>query len=160
MKHSHHARAIAAGLLLLATMLPPARGEPTEDAPAAAARDPDYAAGKAAMEQKDWAEALRRLLQAVVRDPDSADLQNDLGYVYRNLGQMPAALRHYERAIELNPRHRGAHEYVGEAYLMLGDLPNAEKHLAALRRICLLPCEEVTHLEQAIRQHRLRSSAR
>ena len=147
-------------VVVLAALLPAALAEPTDDAPAAAARDPDYAAGKAAMDRKDWAEAVRRLQQAAVRDPGSPDLQNHLGYAYRNLGQLPTALRHYERAIELNPRHRGAHEYMGEAYLMLGDLPNAEKHLAALRRNCLLPCEELADLEQAIRQHRLRSSAR
>jgi len=32
---------------------------------------------------------------------------------------MDLALKHYKRSIELNPRHRGAHEYIGEAYLML-----------------------------------------
>jgi len=29
---------------------------------------------------------------------------------------MKQAFEHYERALKLNPRHRGAHEYVGEAY--------------------------------------------
>src|SRR6185437_1797156 len=84
-------------------------------------------------------------------DPDlaAADQQNDLGYAHRNLRQFDAAFRHYKRAIELEPRHRGAHEYIGEAYLMVGDVPNAERHLAALRAICLLPCEELTDLEKA-----------
>jgi Flp pilus assembly protein TadD len=154
------ARAGAACLLLAALLVPAARAEPSEDAPAAAMRDADYAAGKAALERKDWAEAVRRLQLAAQRDPESADLQNHLGYAHRNLGRMPEALRHYERAIALNPRHRGAHEYIGEAYLMLGDLANAEKHLAALRRICLLPCEEQKELEEAIRQHRLRPQRR
>ena len=64
------------------------------------------------------------------------------------------AFRHYKRAIELEPRHRGAHEYIGEAYLMVGDVPNAEKHLAALRAICLLPCEELADLEKAFAKYR------
>ena len=125
---------------------------------AAAARDPDYAAGKAAMDKKNWAEAARRFQQAAVRDPDSADLHNHLGFAYRNLKQMDLAFKHYKRSIELNPRHRGAHEYIGEAYLMIGDLANAEKHLAALRTICLLPCEELTDLEKAVKEYRSRRS--
>jgi hypothetical protein len=70
-----------------------------------------------------------------------------------------AAFKHYKRAIELEPRHRGAHEYIGEAYLMVGDVPNAEKHLAALRAICLLPCEELTDLEKAFAKYRRSSTA-
>lgn len=41
----------------------------------------------------------------------------------------------------LDPRHRGAHEYIGETYLLAGDVNGAEKHLAALKEICLLPCQ-------------------
>ena len=37
---------------------------------------------------------------------------------------------------------------------MVGNLAKAEEHLAALRRICLLPCEELTDLERAIRAYR------
>jgi Flp pilus assembly protein TadD len=130
--------------------------EPFEDNPSAAARDPDYAAGKAAMEKKNWNEAVKRFHQAALRDPDSADLNNYLGYSYRNLKQMDLALKYYKRSIELNPRHRGAHEYIGEAYLMLNDLPSAERHLAALRKICLLPCEELADLEKAVVAYKAR----
>jgi Flp pilus assembly protein TadD len=124
--------------------------EPYEDTPDAAARDPDYAAGKAAMEKKNWGEAVKRFHQAALRDPNSADLHNYLGYSYRNLREMDLAFKHYKRSIELNPRHRGAHEYIGEAYLLVNDLPSAEKHLALLRSICLLQCEELADLEKAI----------
>jgi hypothetical protein len=37
---------------------------------------------------------------------------------------------------------------------MVGDVPNAEKHLAALRAICLLPCEELADLEKAFAKYR------
>jgi tetratricopeptide (TPR) repeat protein len=133
--------------------------EPTETKPEAAASDPDYAAGKQALDRKDWNEAARRFKQATLRDPDNADLQNYLGYSYRNLGRLDAAFEHYRRALELNPRHRGAHEYAGEAYLMVGDLARAEEHLAALRRICLIPCEELGDLEREIAAYRKRSGA-
>ena len=149
---------ISAILLALAlfSATPTAIAEPYEDIPDAAARDPDYAAGKAAMDKKNWAEAAKRFQQAALRDPESADLHNYLGFSYRNLKQMDLALKYYKRSIELNPRHRGAHEYIGEAYLMLNDLPSAEKHLAALRKICLLPCEELADLENAIKAYRVK----
>jgi Flp pilus assembly protein TadD len=128
--------------------------EPYEDTPDAAARDPDYAAGKAAMEKKNWTEAAKRFHQAALRAPDSADLHNYLGFSYRNLKQMDLAFKHYKRSIEINPRHRGAHEYIGEAYLLVNDLPGAEKHLAMLRSICLLQCEELADLEKAVVAYR------
>ena len=119
-----------------------------------AVRDPDYAAGRQAIQKKDWKEAVKRFHQTALREPDNADVQNFLGYAYRNLRELDLAFKHYKRAIQLNPRHRGAHEYIGEAYLMVNDLPNAEKHLAALREICLLPCEELADLEKAITKYR------
>jgi hypothetical protein len=51
--------------------------------------------------------------------------------------------------VQLNPRHRGAHEYVGEAYRMVNDLAKAEEHLAALQNICLLPCEDYEDLRSS-----------
>jgi len=156
MKSAATAAALALALFLFA-LTPLAHGEPYEANPDAATRDADYAAGKIAIEKKDWGEAVKRLQRAVVRDPESADLHNYLGYSYRNLKQMDLAFKYYLRAIELNPRHRGAHEYIGEAYLMVNDLPGAEKHLAALREICLLPCEELGDLEKAIKGYRSKS---
>ena len=149
---------ISAMLLALAlfSATPTAIAEPYEDNPDASASDPDYAAGKAAMDKKNWREALKRFHQAALRDPDSADLHNYLGFSYRNLKQMDLAFKYYKRSIELNPRHRGAHEYIGEAYLMVGNLANAEKHLAALRNICLLPCEELADLDKAVTAYRAR----
>jgi Flp pilus assembly protein TadD len=122
----------------------------TEDQPGAVALDPDYAAGKKAIEARDWNAAIKSLSTAVLRAPDNADIQNYLGYANRNAGKLDAAFKHYQRALELNPRHRGAHEYIGEAYLMMKDLANAEKHLAALDRLCLLPCEEYADLKAKV----------
>ena len=138
----------------IAAFAPIAAADPYEADPDLATRDADYAAGKRAVEKKDWAEAVRLFQRTAVRNPDHADLQNILGFSYRNLKQFEPAFKHYRRAIELDPRHRGAHEYIGETYLMTGDLPGAEKHLAALREICLLPCEELKDLERAIAEYR------
>jgi tetratricopeptide (TPR) repeat protein len=91
-----------------------------------------------------------------VRNPDHADLHNDLGFAYRNLKQYDAAFEHYKRALAIDPRHRSAHEYIGEAYLMVGDEKSAQRHLQALRDICLLGCEELKDLEEAFARYRQR----
>ena len=147
---------IRASLLLaaIAAFAPIAAADPSETDPDLATRDEDYAAGRRAVEKKDWAEAARLLQRAEVRHPDHPDLQNSLGFSYRNLKQYDLAFKHYRRAIELDPRHRGAHEYIGEAYLMTGNLAGAERHLATLKQICLLPCEELKDLERAIAEYR------
>jgi Flp pilus assembly protein TadD len=145
------ALAVALGLAFAA---PNALAEAYETNPSAVEKDEDYAAGKKALEAKNWSEAVKRFAIAAKRDPDNADLQNYLGYSYRNLKQMDLAFSHYKRSLELNPRHRGAHEYIGEAYLMVKDVAGAERHLAALREICLLPCEELTDLEKAVKAYK------
>ena len=129
----------------------------TDDDPAAAKLDPDYAAGKNAIVMKDWSAAIKSLSSAALRDTRNADIQNYIGYAYRNSGQMELAFKHYARALQLNPRHRGAHEYVGEAYLMANNLSKAEEHLAALQKICLIPCEEYEDLRKQIEVFRQRA---
>jgi Flp pilus assembly protein TadD len=140
--------ALAAAIVLSAAS--PCLGDPQESNPEASALDPDYAAGRKAIDAKNWNAAIKSLSSAALRSPDNADIQNYLGYAYRKAGKLDLAFKHYKQAITLNPRHRGAHEYIGEAYLIKGDLRSAEKHLAALREICLLPCEELTDLEREI----------
>jgi Flp pilus assembly protein TadD len=130
--------------------------DPTEENPGAASASPDYALGKKAVEAKDWTKAIELLTRAEVQDDRNPDLENLLGYAYRNLGRFDDAFRHYRAALRLNPRHRGAHEYIGEAYLLVNDLPKAEEHLAALKQICVLACEESADLEKAIADYRAR----
>ena len=148
----------SATLLGLALALVPATaiGDATDEAPAGAQLDPDYAAGKMSIAAKDWNAAIKALSSAALRDTRNADIQNYLGYAYRHTGQLDLAFRHYQRALQLDPRHRGAHEYVGEAYLIANNLAKAEEHLAALQRICLIPCEQYEDLRKAVAEYRRR----
>ena len=122
--------------------------------------DQDYAAALAALKAGNAAAALPRLEQALKRFPDHADVHNELGFAHRSLKQLDKAFQHYRRALEINPLHRGAHEYIGEAYLIVGNRLAAERHLASLRSICVLPCEELRDLEKAIAEHRIRNTRR
>jgi tetratricopeptide (TPR) repeat protein len=115
-----------------------------------ALNDPDYVAGKKAIETKDWNAAVKSFSVAAEHSPKNADIQNYLGYANRKLGNYDLAFKHYGMALELNPNHRGAHEYVGETYLLVNDPAKAEEHLAALAKLCFVPCAEYNDLKRAI----------
>jgi Flp pilus assembly protein TadD len=110
------------------------------------ATDPNFMAGKKAIDAKDWKKAIDLLNKARV----NADVHNYLGYAYRHIGNFDQAFNNYKHALEMDPNHRGAHEYVGEAYLLTNNLPKAEEHLAALNKICGTGCEEYRDLAREI----------
>ena len=155
-----HRATLAGALAAVCAALAPlaAHADPGGETPVEGALEADYAGGLKAIEAKDWKDAIRLLSSAALRDTRNADIQNYLAYAYRNAGDLALAFQHYYRALVLNPRHRGAHEYLGEAYLMIGNLAKAQEQLAELRRICLIPCAETGHLEQKIAEFRTRAS--
>lgn len=114
--------------------------------------DPVLAATQAAIGRKDWAGAQTGLQKALLSSPQNADYHNLYAYSIRKGANpnMDLVFKHYGEALRINPKHRGAHEYVGEAYLMVNDLPKAKQHLAALDKLCFMPCEEYTDLKKAI----------
>jgi len=112
--------------------------------------DPDFAAGKKALAKSEWSNAITALKFAAVRDPRNADIHNYIGYAYRRLNELGPAMGYFQQALLLNPRHRGAHEHLGELFLALNEPARAQEHLAALKEICLIPCEEFGSLQRAI----------
>jgi tetratricopeptide (TPR) repeat protein len=144
-----------AGLVAMALLACGAAAVQSDDADdQALLADADYSGGLAALKAGDFAMALKRFQSALKRFPEAANLHNELGFSHRKLGQFEKAFEHYKRALAIDPRHRGAHEYIGEAYLQVGDVASAERHLGALRSICLLPCQELEDLSRAIAEYR------
>jgi Flp pilus assembly protein TadD len=144
-------------LCSLALLAPAAaRADANEFQPRSLGSANDYDSGRKAVERKDWKTALSSLESAARSDPQDADIQNLLGYSNRKLGNMEAAFRHYARALELNPKHLGAHEYVGEAYLMVNKPDKAREHLALLERLCPATCEEREDLKKALAEYEQR----
>ena len=125
----------------------------TESTPAARL-DPDYDNGKKALEAKDWKVAIEHFNRVAAKDQKNADVQNGLGYAWRKAGNLDLAFKHYNEALKLDPRHRGAHEYIGEAYLMVNNASKAEEHLAALDKLCFFSCSEFTVLKKAVEEYK------
>jgi Flp pilus assembly protein TadD len=100
--------------------------------------------------EKKWAAAIDELKR--VNETGSADWHNLMGYSLRKAAtpDLNAAERHYNEALRIDPKHRGALEYSGELHLIKGDLAKAEQRLAALDKACFMPCEELTDLKKAV----------
>jgi len=122
------------------------------DTPTAPSRveDPDYGAATRAIKSGSYATAIPLLEGVVQRDGTNADAQNMLGYAIRKNGDPAKAIPIYQKALAIDPKHRGAHEYIGEAYLMLDDLSKAKEHLKALDKLCFLPCSEYRDLKKEV----------
>jgi tetratricopeptide (TPR) repeat protein len=112
--------------------------------------DTDFAAGKKALAAEDWSGAIAALNFAAMREPRNANIQNYLGYAHQRLHQFGPAIGHYQQAVMLNPRSRGAHAHLGKLYLTLGEPGAAGEHLARLEAICLISCREYEELKRAI----------
>jgi cytochrome c-type biogenesis protein CcmH/NrfG len=129
------------------------------DAAQVVSADPEFNQGVAAVEAKNWPQVIARMGSVVARDPKNADAWNYMGYAYRQMGEMDKSFKNYEMALQLNPKHRGAHEYLGEAFLMVGKLAQAEEQLKALDKLCFLPCEEYSDLKEHIAKYKLEHQA-
>lgn len=154
---------LSAAFLVAAAGLsgPLALANPSEwPAPAQAPVDPNFAAGKQALDAKDWKAAEDAFSKAVAKEPGNANAHNLLAYSYRKAGNLDMAFKHYNEALRLDPKHRGAHEYIGEAYLIAGNLAKAEEHLKALDRLCFFGCDEFNDLKKAVAEYRQKSAAR
>ena len=99
---------------------------------------------------KKYQAAILPLQSAEKSAKNDADIQNLLGFVHRKTGKLDAASGYYQRALEINPKHKGALEYQGELFLMRGDKGSAEANLAKLDKICWLGCSEYDDLKKAI----------
>ena len=124
--------------------------------PKAKPENPNVAAGRKAIETKDYKAAVGHLTKAVQESPNDADAHSMLGYSYRKLGTFDKSMEHYQKALKIDSSHRSAHEYLGELYLDMNQPANAEKQLQALKKVCPFfgRCEEYDDLKEAIEKHK------
>jgi Flp pilus assembly protein TadD len=124
----------------------------TEPSPPAATDK--LATARAQIAAKQWKAAIAELKN--VNDTRNADWNNLMGYSLRKAAtpDLAGAEKHYNEALRIDPKHRGALEYSGELYLMKGDLATAEQRLATLGKACSSSCEEYTDLKNAVERYK------
>jgi tetratricopeptide (TPR) repeat protein len=76
--------------------------------------------GKIRLEQGRLAEAAADFQQALQLEPDSAEVEANLGSTLFRQGHAPEAVAHYEQALKLNPGFAGAYYDLGSALLQTG----------------------------------------
>jgi cytochrome c-type biogenesis protein CcmH/NrfG len=120
-----------------------------------AAADPVIAAAQEANGRKDYAKSSEILRDALAKAPGNADYHNLYAYSVRKGANpnMDVVFKHYNEALRINPKHRGAHEYIGEAYLMVGNVGKAKEHLSQLDSLCFFPCGEYSDLKKAVAEY-------
>jgi hypothetical protein len=139
--------------LILAVLLAPgasfAAGDTSTSSKPA---DPVLERAADASSRKDWTGAQSVLKDALARDPSNAEYHNLYAYNLRKgpNPDMSLVFKHYNEALRIEPKHRGANEYLGEAYLMVNNLPKAKEQLATLDKLCFLPCREYSELKASI----------
>jgi tetratricopeptide (TPR) repeat protein len=79
-----------------------------DDAP-----DPALIAARAAMDHKDYAEAVRSYKEYLAKKPNDADAHFDLGNAYASLKQTADAKAEYEKAVSLDPKLDAAYVNLG-----------------------------------------------
>jgi Flp pilus assembly protein TadD len=143
------ALSLSLSIVLLALMsLSALAADTTPMSPAAV--DTEMQTAKAQIAKKDWAGAIATLEPYTKAQPNNADGFNLLGYSYRNLKRNDESLVAYKRALTLDPKHKGAHEYIGMAYLQMRQPEKAKEHLATLSQLCRISCEEYRDLKKAV----------
>ncbi|MBT6275054.1 MAG: tetratricopeptide repeat protein, partial [Chromatiales bacterium] len=108
---------------------------------------------KAAIEVGQYQRAVESLSSLTEREPSNPDVFNLLGYALRQLGRLDESLSQYQKALSLDPEHRGANEYLGELYLKQGRVDLAKARLEVLDRVCFFPCKEYEDLKLSIEQY-------
>lgn len=102
------------------------------------------------IESKQYQAAIDELKTIVAKDAENADAFNLLGYSNRKLKRYDIAEEYYERALQLEPKHKGAMEYLGELYVETDRMDEAHLMLGRLDDACFLSCKEYRQLKGVI----------
>ena len=124
-----------------------------------ASTDDDYSTAVRLIHREKYADAIPYLNRALADRPHSANTLSYLGYTHRMLGDYPGSLDFYQKALAIDPDHKGAHEYLGELYLMMHDSGSANTQLAELTRLCPDGCDEKDALTKSIADYQSKAAA-
>ena len=103
------------------------------------AADPWAALGDMARTDCRWEDALRCYREALMRKPDAADLQVQMGYIHLNTGQHLEAEQLFLTALEADPSEYSAYLGLSECYRNLG---RPEDQFAMVKQALVLAPED------------------
>jgi len=110
------------------------------------------------IEENKYKKSLK-VLKALTKREDlsgfRADIYNLLGFSYRKLTNpdLDKSFAAYMMAIEIDPKHIGAHEYLGELYLMMNNKEKALEMLVKLESLSGISSEEYLDLQKVINNY-------
>ena len=117
-----------------------------------------YERAKKYIDENNYKKSLK-VLKSLTKREDllgfRADIYNLLGFSYRKLSnpELEKSFAAYMMAIEINPKHIGAHEYLGELYLMMNNKDKAFEMLVKLETIAGTSSKEYLDLKKAIEEY-------
>tara|TARA_B100000579_G_C22481783_1_gene688274 strand:+ start:181 stop:648 length:468 start_codon:yes stop_codon:yes gene_type:complete len=117
-----------------------------------------YERAKKYIDESNYKKSLK-VLKSLTKREDllgfRADIYNLLGFSYRKLSnpELEKSFAAYMMAIEINPKHIGAHEYLGELYLMMNNKDKAFEMLVKLETIAGTSSKEYLDLKKAIEEY-------
>jgi tetratricopeptide (TPR) repeat protein len=118
------------------------------------ARETEFQKAEYLIKAEKYDEAIPLLQKVVADNARDADAWNYLGFASRKLGKNEDALGYYQKALAIDPKHKGAHEYLGELHLQMNNLAKAEEELTVLKGLCAPGCEEVEDLQADIADYK------
>ena len=113
----------------------------------------ELAAARKLIKEKKYYRAIYFLKEALEADGTNADVYNNLGFAYRKMEKFDKAMAAYNKALQINPSHKGALDYQGELFLTLKKPAKAQQNWKKLQEICPTGCEDLTKLQKAITKY-------
>lgn len=110
-------------------------------------------AGRRAMAQKNYPQALRHFEESLVADPSNAAAMVAIGKAHEALGQREAARVYYSQALAIEPDNLPALEAEALAAIAAGERDKALETLKLLQELCAPKgCPEQARVATALRQ--------
>ena len=102
------------------------------------------------LKEGNYRRALKLLAKVTGKNKKHADAWTLQGFAQRKLNKPVKSARAYEKALVINPDHKGALAYQGELFLSLEQPDYAQANLQRLNSLCPDGCSELSELQAAI----------
>ena len=102
------------------------------------------------IDRKDYIKANKALKAYTKSEPNDADGWNLYAFANRKMNKFEKAEVYYEKALNIDPDHKGALEYQGELFMQTNRQKLAEENLNKLISLCPNSCYELEKLQEYI----------